>query len=127
MELFIGQTFDTVEGQHERERLRLIEYKYTIAPVGADAPLFRWEFVRSPSSASFWCRHHLQGPIAVDVGGRSVNLNDWHLPTGWVPIEEIIRFGIVDLGVALLDTSVDADGNPGWHRRLSTSAGSNDS
>jgi len=28
-----------------------------------------------------------------------VSLNDLHLPTGWVTIEEVIRFCIVDLGV----------------------------
>lgn len=121
MELFVGQTYDTVDGQHERERLRLIEYRYTLTPAGFDDPLFRWEFVRAPSSGSFWCRNHLQGPISVNVGGRSVNLNDWHLPTGWVPIEEIIRFCIVDLGVSPLDTSVDANVVPGWHTRLTES------
>jgi hypothetical protein len=26
-------------------------------------------------------------------------LNAWHLPTGWIAIEEVIRFCIVDLGV----------------------------
>jgi hypothetical protein len=54
--------------------------------------------------------------VVRDLGCSS--FNDWHLPTGWVPIEEIIRFCIVDLGVPPLDTSVDADGNPGWHTRL---------
>jgi hypothetical protein len=119
MELFLGQTCDGIEGQRERVRLRTIAYKYSIAPAGANDPLFRWEFVRSPSSNSFWCRHHRQGPVDVNIGGRTVNLNDWHLPTGWVPIEEIIRFCIVDLGVSPLDSSVDADGNPDWHGRLS--------
>lgn len=90
-------------------------------PAGADDPLFRWEFVRFPSSGSFWCRNHLQGPINIGVGGRTVNLNDWHLPTGLVPIEEIIRFCIVDLGVPPLDVGVDTDGVPGWHTRLAGS------
>lgn len=117
--LSLYQTLDAVEGQRERVRLRVIDYQYTITPLGADEPLFRWEFVRFPSSGSFWCRNHLQGSITVDVGGRSVNLDDWHLPTGHVPIEEIIRFCIVDLDVSPLDTSLDADGDPGWHTRLS--------
>jgi hypothetical protein len=122
IDLAIFQRLDAVEGQHDRVRLRLIDYQYTITPLGADDPLFRWEFVRFPSSGSFWCRNHLQGPITVNVGTqRSVNLNDWHLPTGWVPIEEIIRFCIVDLGVPPLDGSVDADGNPGWYARLTES------
>ena len=101
----------------------MIDYQYTVAPLGSDDPLFRWEFVRFPSSGSFWCRNHLQGPINIGVGGRMVNLNDWHLPTGWVSIEEIIRFCIVDLGVPPLDTNVDADGSPGWHARLTDRSG----
>ena len=125
--LYIRQTLDANEGQQERVRLRVIDYQYTITPLGADDPLFRWEFVRFPSSGSFWCRNHLQGPIDIGVGGRMVNLNDWHLPTGWGPIEEVIRFGIVDLGVPPLDTSADPNGGHGWHARLSEHAESNNS
>lgn len=90
--------------------------------VGADDPLFRWEVVRFPSTGSLWRRNHLQGPITVDLGGRAVDLDDWHLPTGWAPVEEIIRFCIVDLGVPPIDPSVDAEGIPGWHARLTESA-----
>lgn len=118
IELRVLQTLDVVEGRDERFRLRVIDYQYTITPLGADDPLFRWEFVRFPSSGSFWCQNHLQGPIDVGIGGWTVNLNAWHLPTGPVPIEEIIRFCIVELGVLSLDTGVDANGNPGWHVRL---------
>lgn len=122
IELSLQQRLGSVEGQNHRIRLQVIAYRYAITPVGADDPLFRWEFVRLPSSGSLWCRHHLQGPISIGVGTqRSVNLNDWHLPTGWVPIEEIIRFCIVDLGVPPLDTSIDADDIPGWHERLTAS------
>lgn len=125
--LYLRQTLDAAEGQRDRIRLRVIDYQYTITPLGADDPLFRWEFVRFPSQGSFWCRNHLQGPIAIAIGGQAVNLNDWHLPTGWVPIEEVIRFCILDLGVQPLDPSVDADGNPGWHTRLTESYQQSDS
>lgn len=118
IELSLQQKFDTIEGEIDRVQLRVLEYQYMITPIGSDDPLLRWEFVRFPSSGSFWCRNHLQGPIPVAIGGRSVSLNDWHLPTGWVPVEEIIRFCIVDLGVPPLDQSVDADGIPEWHDRL---------
>ena len=41
-------------------------------------------------------------------------LNELHLPTGWVPIEEVLRFCIDDLGVRPL--------SPGWHETLAASA-----
>lgn len=40
-------------------------------------------------------------------------LNTWHLPTGFVTIEDILRFCIVDLGVPALNTT--------WHQRLEES------
>lgn len=123
MDLFLSQGCDIIGGEHEPVRLRTLSYRYTLAPLGAAEPLFRWEYERFPGPGSYWCQHHVQGPIDLDVGrGARISLNDLHLPTGWVPIEEIIRFLIVDLGVPPLDTSVDDDGVPGWHRRLSDGA-----
>jgi len=40
-------------------------------------------------------------------------LNDLHLPTGYVLLEEIIRFCIVDLGVRTLDAD--------WNKTLEDS------
>jgi len=123
MELFLGQMCDVIDGEHERVQLRTRSYRYSIMPQGATEPLFRWEYERFPSAGSYWCQHHLQGPIDLDVGrGSTISLNDLHLPTGPVPIEDVIRFLIVDLGVPPLDTSVDDDGVSGWHRRLVESA-----
>jgi hypothetical protein len=72
-------------------------------------PLFRWEYVRFPEpdekgNIPQWCRHHIQGDIKLtftdDRGAEhQLPLNDWHTPTGWIPLEEVIRFCIVDLGV----------------------------
>jgi hypothetical protein len=121
IELSLQQQLGPVEAQHSRIGLQVLAYRYTVTPLGADDPLFRWEFVRFPSSGSFWCRNHLQGPIPIAIGGQSVNLNDWHLPTGWVPIEEVIRFCILDLGVPPLDAGQDTEGNPNWHQRLTES------
>jgi len=42
-------------------------------------------------------------------------LNDLHLPTGWVRLEEVLRFCIVDLGVRPL--------SPRWHEALVESVG----
>jgi len=117
MALYIGQLCETVPvgGQHQ---LVTVEYRYTLTPgeleeAAGREPLLRWEYVREPGGDARWCRHHLQGPIRLDVGRQSVMLNDWHLPTGYVTVEEVLRFCIVDLGVEPLA--------PDWHEILERS------
>lgn len=56
------------------------------------------------------CRHHLQGPLLVPFGRHELNLNDFHLPTGYTTIEDVIRFCIVDLGASPLSRD--------WHETL---------
>lgn len=113
MDLFLGQKCDAVENNdNKRLRLRTISYTYTLQPQTMNEPLFRWEYVRYPASDSVYCRHHLQGLITLEITDdrdhkHAINLNHWHLPTGWVAIEEVIRFCIVDLGVKPLSETWD--------------------
>ncbi|MDI3339907.1 MAG: hypothetical protein QJR03_05170 [Sphaerobacter sp.] len=91
--------------------LRTISYRYALYRDGIDEPILRWEYVRLPGDNAQYCRHHLQGSIAVpltDDRERHPSLNDWHLPTGWVTIEEVLRFCIVDLGVQPLNPEWDS-------------------
>ena len=103
------------------KRLITVEYKYTLTLGYRDAwataePLLRWEYVRQPERGGLWCRHHLQGPVTLTLGrAGDVLLNDLHLPTGYVPIEEIIRFCLVDLEVPSLSSSGE------WPRTLDES------
>ena len=99
--LFIGQNCEAIVVPRGRQ-LTTVKYKYTITlEESADAPLIRWEYERTPRKGGLYCRHHLQGPTALDMGrGGPISLNDFHLPTGYVPIEEIIRFCINDLQAA---------------------------
>lgn len=119
MTLFIGQVCEGVPMPNGRQRLVTVEYRYTLTLGTRDAwadtePLLRWEYVREPEAGGLWCRHHVQGPMAIPFGrDRNVPLNDLHLPTGYVPIEDIIRFCLVDLGVHPL--------SPDWHRILNES------
>jgi hypothetical protein len=107
MWLSFGQTCDAVE-EARAYRLRTVKYKYTLTPgTGHDElpaegtePILRWEYVREPPEGKRWCRHHLQGPVSVALNRETRTLNDLHVPTGYVPFEDIIRFCIVDLGVA---------------------------
>lgn len=98
MWLYIGQTCDSTleRGEH---RLKTLRYAYSLWSDGSDEPALRWEYVRDPGPDGLWCRHHLQGPVHLDLNRYDTTLNDLHLPTGYVPFEEIIRFCIVDLQV----------------------------
>ena len=92
-----------------RVNLRATWYRYTLQPHDQREPMFRWEYVAEPEGEdAFWARHHIQGPAPINVGSQYVSLNDLHVPTGPVPIEEIIRFCINDLGVAPLSDDWDA-------------------
>lgn len=101
-DLFLAQecSSEVVGGLHHLHTLR---YTYTISPGGRDGePLLRWEYVRHPEpEGAGWARHHLQGPVTLPWGS-GISLNDLHLPTGFVPVEEVLRFCIHDLGVAPL-------------------------
>ena len=97
--LYFGQVCDSVVDQDGLHTLRTIEYKYTLTPAGADEPLLRWEYVKHLPPGAEWCRHHLQGPVDLEIHRHSVPLDDLHLPTGYVTFEEVLRFCIVDLGV----------------------------
>ncbi|MBI2455099.1 MAG: hypothetical protein HYV46_03055 [candidate division NC10 bacterium] len=88
--------------------LRTIDYRYTLTPGDKTEPLLRWEYLKTPPAGALWCRHHLQGPVELQIHEHSVSLNDLHLPTGYVPFEEVLRFCIVDLGVPPLSEDWDA-------------------
>lgn len=115
MELDLRQTCDaTIDEESNQLTLRTLSYRYTLRPAGAAEPLLRWEFVRFPADAdATWNRHHFQGPIRLgiyDSSGVEAILNRWHLPSGSIAIEDVLRFCITDLGVRPL---VDD-----WDRRL---------
>lgn len=100
--LEIGQrctTDEIAKGQHQ---LQTVSYRYTIGYVGEEhEPLFRWEYIRHPAGDNaYYARHHFQGPMptGLRLGTTETLFQDIHLLTGWVPIEEIIRFCLHDLG-----------------------------
>ena len=118
MALYIGQRYEAVPVADDRQRLITAEYRYTLTPGKLDEatqrdPLLRWEYVRDVPDDATWCRHHLQGPVRLQIGKAKLSLNDLHLPTGYVTIEEVLRFCIADLGVKPLSRQ--------WHRLLEES------
>jgi hypothetical protein len=84
------------DGTHH---LHTAEYKYLLTPAGSTTATLRWEYKRVVPPGSFWCRHHLQGPVTIRFNQQDNMLDNLHLPTGYVPFEEIIRFLINDLKV----------------------------
>jgi hypothetical protein len=65
-----------------------------------DEDCLRWEYVSRETRDTGHCRHHLhlQGEYTLGTR-RTIPLAQVHIPTGWVTLEEIIRFLITDLGV----------------------------
>jgi hypothetical protein len=81
-------------------RLRTLKYWYRLqreADPKAKA-LVRWEYDRKTDRASH-SRHHVQLPATLPVVDGELDFDKLHLPTGWVTIESVIRFLVVDLGV----------------------------
>jgi hypothetical protein len=110
--LYLGQTCTTFQdAKDDPSRLQTISYKYTVRPENDEQPKFRWEYTKE--FAERYCRHHLQGPIVFPFGKGELSLNDVHLPTGYVTVEEIVRFCIVDLEARPLSED--------WHSHLEES------
>lgn len=101
--LYVGQVIKADKEKHDW-RLRTLQYRYWIqhrvSEGASPVSVFRFEYV-SPKVKSLDCRprHHLHIPSAQTVcRGQCLNLNDLHIPTGWVTLEEVIRFAIRELG-----------------------------
>jgi hypothetical protein len=88
------------EAELTKYRLKTKEYSYRLLDLDdprADS-IIRWEYV-SDAPPTGYCRHHVQVTTGVRLGGSIFDMNRAHTPSGWVTIEEILRFIIVDLGV----------------------------
>jgi hypothetical protein len=107
MRFYFGQVCESVRTPDGIHELRTIAYRYTLTSENDTEPLLRWEYVKFPPADALWCRHHLQGPVRLQIQEHSLSLNDLHLPTGYVPFEEVLRFCIVDLGVSPLASDWD--------------------
>lgn len=113
MHLSLSQVCTSSRTETGRHRLHTIKYRYALTGGGERRPFVRWEYVKRPG-AGHWCRHHVQGPMHLTVGDApGLLLDDLHLPTGFVTIEEVRRFCIDDLGVEPISRD--------WHEILDMS------
>jgi hypothetical protein len=89
MELYLGHVCISEIGSDGNHLLKTMQYRYMLTPDDHSEPRIRWEYVGYPIDDDMHCRHHLQGPIPLNLSdeqNRQVTLNDLHLPTGWVPV-----------------------------------------
>ena len=90
-------------------------YRYSLAVDRDFDALLRWDGHHGPRPTEHpYCTHHLQGTLAVELPRAAARLNDFHVPTGHVLIQDILRFLVADLGVRPLHQD--------WDRVLNESA-----
>lgn len=97
---YLSQSLRTVRQDDGMFRLQTRQYWYRVqtkASRRAQA-ILRWEY-DAETKRDRHARHHMQLPAEVAIGRGAIDLNKAHLPTGWVTIEEVIRFLIVDLRI----------------------------
>jgi hypothetical protein len=106
--LFSGGLFLAVSQQLQVEplpnrtwRLRTLEYSYHLleGPSPDSRWIFRWEYVSRRRRHDEHPRHHVHVATVLDTPAGKLDLDRLHLSTGWVTIEEVIRFLITEVGV----------------------------
>ena len=97
---YLGQALEAVPEGRTHHRLTTRQYWYRIQhePSLSAQATFRWEYDWG-TARDRHARHHAQMVGEVELGDGSIDLNKAHLPTGWVTVEEVIRFLIVDLAL----------------------------
>lgn len=106
--LFSGGLFLAVSQQLEVEpqpdktwRLRTMEYNYhLLGGPSPDSPwIIRWEYKSHSRQRNEHPRHHVHLATVIDTPAGKMDFDKLHLSTGWVTIEEVIRFLIAEVGV----------------------------
>ncbi|GAC1436248.1 MAG: hypothetical protein NVS1B11_20300 [Terriglobales bacterium] len=100
--LYIGQTLQVIQQSDKSWKLRTGAYRYRIQGSQGleDEDCLRWEYVGREKRENKYCRHHLHLQGAYTLGPRrTIPLSKVHIPTGWVTVEEIVRFLITELNV----------------------------
>jgi hypothetical protein len=113
--LYLAQTLEATKTKEREYTLKTLAYAYRIAD-GPDLNarwLIRWEYNSREQQSVLHPRHHCHLPAEIVFGKYKLNFDKLHVASGWVTIEEVIRFLIHELGV----TPRSRD----WDRRLRAS------
>jgi hypothetical protein len=106
--LFSGGLFLAVSQQLRVEqqpdktwKLRTLEYTYHLLEGSSPDSkwIIRWEYVSHIQRRNEHSRHHVHIATVVDTPAGKMDLDKLHLSTGWVTIEEVIRFLVAEMGV----------------------------
>jgi hypothetical protein len=98
--LYLAQTLKIVkEGGRHRLRTMAYSYRITDGPTRQDKWLIRWEYNSREHLVALHPRHHCHIPADVSFRNQTLSLHKLHLASGWVTVEEVIRFLINELGV----------------------------
>lgn len=103
--LYLAQTLDADANEEEKSyRLRTLAYSYRISdgPNRTDTWLIRWEYNSrdlAEHAETLHPRHHCHINTELSFCNRPCDLVGLHIATGWVTIEEVIRFLIKELEV----------------------------
>jgi hypothetical protein len=115
LRLIVGQHLSSEKTSRRRHKLKTVKYAYRIAEEGARDALLRWEYASEAEHGDRpFCRHHGHALAELGLSKGVLSLDEVHIPTGYVSLEDVLRFCIVDLGVAPLRDD--------WHERLRESA-----
>jgi len=95
-----------LHAEHEKGngfRLTTRRYWYHLYKGDTIDAFMRWEYVdRKLEPEARYPRHHLhihEVVLPIDGSSAGIDLKKTHLPTGWVTLEEVLRFLINELGV----------------------------
>lgn len=61
--------------------------------------IIRWEYKSHRRQRNEHPRHHVHLAAVIDTPAGKMDFDKLHLSTGWVTIEEVIRFLIAEIGV----------------------------
>lgn len=103
--LYLMQELLAEQQADSQYRLRTVAYAYKLfseSPTLEGDAVIRWEYVSAAFGHSGPCRHHVQfGKMLPELpfGTGSFNLTRFHMPTGWVLMEEVFRFLVYEFDV----------------------------
>ena len=99
--LYLGQELKAVP-EGKIYTLRTLKYEYRVQRSSSlhDEAEVRFEYVSQEiEPTARYPRHHVQFHRDSQSVSPDFSLSKFHIPTGWVTTENVIRFLIADLGV----------------------------